>query len=104
MVILKMNDVVKSVLDLHKPVMRMVPDGEVETCGSCSQVATMECVEYVHLVEFPCPTVTLIYKESKVDGELMSRHEMGVMIVRLLNRVQALEELINDIESRNEEN
>ena len=53
--------------DLHKPVMRMVPDGEVETCDSCSQIATMECVEYVHLIEYPCPTIVAIHKARSGD-------------------------------------
>ncbi len=47
--------------------MRMVPDGEVETCESCSQVATMECVEYVHLIEYPCPTIVAIHKARSGD-------------------------------------
>lgn len=57
--------IIQKILELHKPQTRTIPNGEVETCSSCSQIATMECVEYVHLIEFPCPTVALIYKEYK---------------------------------------
>lgn len=56
---------IQKILELHSPKMRMIPDGEVETCDSCSQIATMECIEYVHLIEYPCPTVTLIFKALK---------------------------------------
>lgn len=91
----EMSDTVDALLRLHKPAIRKVAGGEVETCESCSQMATMECSEYVHLIEYPCPTVLEIHKTFNSS---MSKHDMGVMIVRLNNHIAELEETIERLQ------
>jgi hypothetical protein len=57
---------IKRVRELHPPLERLTSTGTGIYCRSCSHLATVNCPEYVHLIEYPCPTIKAL--DGKTNG------------------------------------
>ena len=50
-------DANQRIRELHPPLERLTSTGTGTYCRSCSHLVTVNCPEYVHLIEYPCPTI-----------------------------------------------
>lgn len=59
------KSLVKKVGKYHRPIERVTPNGIDTYCDGCSNLVTMDCPEYVHLIKYPCRTVRILFGDDE---------------------------------------